>query len=93
MSWTYKVLPNGCAGVKDPEGWNAFVLPTEEDAKKITTAINCHDELLAACVAMDAIVESLWCAIDWGKPFNLDIAALNTTMLKCKATIAKAKET
>lgn len=63
------------------------------DAKAafIVLACNSHDDLLAACKAIDSLMEMLWDAVDWGKTFNLDIATLNLVPMECKNAIAKAE--
>lgn len=45
-------------------------------------------ELLAAAEAMDALMENLWQAVDWGKTFDLDVAALSEAPDRLKRAIA-----
>lgn len=61
------------------------------NAEFIVLACNCHDDLLEALKEMDALVESLWDSVAWGKTFNLDVSALNLAPSKAKAAIAKAE--
>lgn len=47
--------------------------------------------LLSAAKEMDALMDNLWKAVQWGKTFNLDLARLNTAPQALKAAIASAE--
>jgi hypothetical protein len=70
---------------KDPQT-DTVIEVSEADAQLIAAA----PDLLAALQQMDALVESLWPSIPWGKTFNLNVQALNEAPIAAKRAIAKA---
>lgn len=48
-------------------------------------------ELVAALEGMDALMENLWGAVNWGSTFRLNAILLNEAPLNAKRALAKAK--